>query len=244
MWLPRYTLRGLLLFVTVISVLLAIVVPVYRTGGDQANKAQCTSNLKIVVGALEGYELCYGRLPPAFLADESGKPIHSWRVLVLPFLGRKDLYDKYDFNEPWDGPNNRLLSKDIPSEYRCPKIRNANKFATSYVAVIGPRTLWRGARGVSRKELADQWHETILLMEIAESDIHWMEPRDISTDFVIRQLGEKVVDRKPSIVSHGGIRCISLTSNLYRLPQDCPPDVIMSLLRTDDGTAKGVWNYR
>ena len=35
--------------------------------------------------------------------------MHSWRVLLLPYLDRSDLYKAYDFTEPWDGPNNRKL---------------------------------------------------------------------------------------------------------------------------------------
>ena len=43
------------------------------------------------------------------MRDESGKPMHSWRVLILPFLDAEPLYKQYDFSEPWDGPKNSLL---------------------------------------------------------------------------------------------------------------------------------------
>ena len=54
----------------------------------------------------------YGVLPPAYVADASGRPMHSWRVLILPFLDQQSLYNQYDFREPWDGPHNiKLLDK-------------------------------------------------------------------------------------------------------------------------------------
>ncbi|HEV3023824.1 MAG TPA: DUF1559 domain-containing protein, partial [Pirellulales bacterium] len=43
---------------------------------------------------------------PAFVADDEGKPMHSWRVLILPFIEQQPLYDQYDFSEPWNGPHN------------------------------------------------------------------------------------------------------------------------------------------
>ena len=38
--------------------------------------------------------------PPAYLADRDGKPMHSWRVLILPFLEQQELYRAYHFDEP------------------------------------------------------------------------------------------------------------------------------------------------
>ena len=45
--------------------------------------------------------LCDGR--PTFLVGPDGKPWHSWRVLLLPCLGHRDLFDEYDFSQPWIG---------------------------------------------------------------------------------------------------------------------------------------------
>ena len=35
--------------------------------------------------------------------------MHSWRVLILPYFCMGDIYNQYNFNEPWNGPKNRLL---------------------------------------------------------------------------------------------------------------------------------------
>ena len=60
--------------------------------------------------ALQNYHQANGCFPPAYIADKNGKPMHSWRVLILPYLDRTILYKAYDFTEPWDGPNNKKLS--------------------------------------------------------------------------------------------------------------------------------------
>jgi hypothetical protein len=50
--------------------------------------------------ALRNYHDRYGRFPPAYVADEHGRPTHSWRVLLLPWLDHRAIYDRYRFDEP------------------------------------------------------------------------------------------------------------------------------------------------
>jgi hypothetical protein len=44
--------------------------------------------------AVANYEFANGAFPPPFLADASGRPMHSWRVLILPFLEQGELYNR------------------------------------------------------------------------------------------------------------------------------------------------------
>ena len=58
------------------------------------------ANLKEIALAIHNYHDVYQRFPPAYVADEDGKPMHSWRVLVLEFIRdptAKQLYNQYDF---------------------------------------------------------------------------------------------------------------------------------------------------
>jgi hypothetical protein len=57
------------------------------------------------------YHDAFGRFPAAYIAGKNGRPMHSWRVLTRPFLGRQDVYDQYHFDEPWDDLNNRRLEE-------------------------------------------------------------------------------------------------------------------------------------
>lgn len=153
--------------------------------------SSCRNNLKTISLALFNYEQDHGCFPLAYIADETGKPMHSWRVLLLPYLGdwnnNKDLYTQYDFNEPWDEPNNRKLIENIPHEYICPedeysKSRNHKPGNTSYLAVQGDTGVWRGSKPVAFGDLKHNSHETVLLIETADSGIAWTEPRDVSLD--------------------------------------------------------------
>ena len=68
---------------------------------------QCANNLKQIALALRNYESVYHALPPAYTVDAEGKPLHSWRTLILPYLEQQALYDKIDLSKPWDDPANK-----------------------------------------------------------------------------------------------------------------------------------------
>ena len=135
--------------------------------------------------ALQSYHQTFKSFPPAYVADKNGKPIHSWRVLILPYLEYNSLYRQYDFKEPWDGPHNRKLLSARPRTYVCPSDKEAWSKGTSitnYVAVVGSKTAWPGRQSKSRddSDLRDNASSTILLTEVVNAGIHWTEPRDLS----------------------------------------------------------------
>jgi prepilin-type processing-associated H-X9-DG protein len=146
----------------------------------------CQPNLRRLVLAMHQYNDAYGTLPPAYLADANGNPMHSWRVLLLPFLGpnAQQLYAQYDFSEPWDGPNNRLLAARIPEIFVCPEDRRRATCDTSYVVVTGKTTVFNGSHSMSIDQLAamDGVSATVLVVECAASGINWMQPRDLQYD--------------------------------------------------------------
>jgi hypothetical protein len=142
---------------------------------------RCERNMRQIALALECYEAQYGCFPPAYVADEDGKPMHSWRVLILNEFCEVSLYCRYDFSEPWDGPNNRQLASYTPSVYRCPVHSGGHDGGeTAYVAVVGPDTLWPGPEGRKRSEITDDLANTIAVVEAPDAGIHWMEPRDLT----------------------------------------------------------------
>ena len=102
------------------------------------------------------YEQDHGCFPPAYIADENGKPMHSWRVLILPYIERRDLYEAYRFDEPWDGPNNRKLHNVTLDLYKCPSDnQHGGESNTSYLAVVGPHVAWAGEKARTWEDFTD-----------------------------------------------------------------------------------------
>lgn len=171
---------------TIFCLLLVIVLflPTEQISREHASRAQCANNLRNITTALLNYEAKYHSFPPAHTADKNGRPMHSWRVLILPFLGEDVLYRKYNFDEPWDGPNNRQLLADRPTTYGCPTDKHVQAYGssqTSYVAVVGSHAAWPGSTAKSLPEVMPA-SSTMLLVETTDAGIAWTQPRDLLVD--------------------------------------------------------------
>jgi len=172
---------GLLLF----GVVFVCLTPPMGHPPEASRRSQCKNNLKYIGLALHNYHESFGRFPPAFIADSNGRPMHSWRVLLLPYFDKAQaaLYAKYRFDEPWDGPNNSKLADEIVAVYNCPSDAHAHgksdSTMTNYVAIVGSGTAWPGSRPTSIRDMKDGTSNTLLIAEVANSGIHWMEPRDL-----------------------------------------------------------------
>jgi hypothetical protein len=108
-----------------------------------------------------------------------------------------DVFSRVRLKEPWNSPHNRFLSQTDIELFHCPKDPGFKQGNTSYVAIVGPGTAWRVGQGVPLQAIKDGVHDTILLVEMKSSGIHWAEPKDldlehlppgITTDNLVRSL--------------------------------------------------------
>jgi prepilin-type processing-associated H-X9-DG protein len=185
------------LFVGAAAIVLAVIVIAWRLARERAHSELCQNNLKQISMALHAYHERYGSFPPAYTSDAGGQPMHSWRVLLLPFLGHEDLYEKYRMDEPWDSQSNRRLFGQMPTVYACPGVRTTGVGITNYYAVVGPETAWPENHAVAVRHILDGVAMTIQLIESADAEFCWLQPRDLSSD----QAGSDDRDLHPSLSS-------------------------------------------
>src|SRR5690349_18772074 len=102
----RFTLVGFFVVLGVIALLVALLLPANRSAGPAARRSQCVNNLKQIAMALHDYEQAHNALPPAYTVDALGRPLHSWRTLILPYLEQEPLYKTIDLSKPWNDPAN------------------------------------------------------------------------------------------------------------------------------------------
>jgi hypothetical protein len=179
---PQTVLEWIVI-VVVVLVLIALLAPVRTIDPSPTGRDICRHHFRQLGLALYSYHDDYGCFPPAYVADANGRPMHSWRVLILPYLDQGELYQQYRFDEPWDGPHNSQLADRIPAIYQCSgdaHEREKPQPWTSYVAVIGPHTCWPGDVPLKLDDITDPADRTLLVVETAASGIHWMEPRDLN----------------------------------------------------------------
>jgi type II secretory pathway pseudopilin PulG len=219
------------------GLLLFAFVPAIQSARDAARRTQCLSNLRAIGTALLSYSTEYGSLPPAYIADETGRPMHSWRVLILPHLGEQTLYNAYNFSEPWDGPNNSRLHDQIPDVYVCSS-RGNKSTNTRYAGVFGEHCMFRGAEPVRYDDVLDGLGATLLVGETAGAKIHWMQPVDI--DITIHPL---LGDREGFSSDHvQGVNFVWCDGTVRPIPTSMDQETLKALFSRDGGEQIGA-NY-
>lgn len=222
--------------VLLVGAMLAIFNPGIRNGPPRA-RTRCNNNLKNIALAIRNYETANGCLPPAYIADENGKPMHSWRVLILPYLDNGALYRQYRFDEPWDGPNNRKLHDVALQVFGCPEDDERGSTDTSYCVVIGPRTAFPGTESVTSDVIdqKDGLSNVIMVVEVHNSGIHWMEPRDLQLSQIPMKLNP--AGRLGVSSSHGDVVNVAFADGrAVSIPEKIPAADLRQLLTIDDGS--------
>ncbi|MDB2687486.1 DUF1559 domain-containing protein [Mariniblastus sp.] len=184
---PKTVLGFILLVLIIVVALMPTVSGIIR---ESPYHTACSNNLRQISLAILYYESEYGRFPTdrvVTLADGT-KLRHSWQVEILPYLMEQRLYDQYDFNEPWNGPNNSKLESQMPSYLACPACDTGTK--TPYRLVNGPGTAFEVGKNLGAADIEDGTFYTISLIEDHANPKHWMEPGDFTAEEAVQVMNQ------------------------------------------------------
>lgn len=120
-------------------------------------------NLKSIAAAMSEYQRVHHTFPRSSMGPD-GTPLLSWRVHLLPFLGKQELYERFHLDEPWDSEHNQPLLSEIPDVYRSSELLAEGR--TLYLLATEAATLFTP----NDKDAVDQPHfqseaEKILVVE-------------------------------------------------------------------------------
>ncbi len=208
---------GLLL---IVGILVALLLPAVQAAREAARRAQCSNNEKQIALALLNYESANGHYPPAFVADANGRPMHSWRALILPYLNVPAQAASYDLEQPWDSATNLAVAKQMPEVFRCPSDPENMGNKTRYMVIVDPRSVFPGSESRKMSEIRDGTSNTVMVVEAAGPGVTWTEPIDLSLD-ELDQLGSP----------HNQGANISFADGSVRFVATVTPDMV----RVDDG---------
>ena len=169
-------------FLMIIGVLLALLLPATYNAREVARRMMCMNNEKQITIALHNYHDIYKSFPPAYTVDADGNPLHSWRVLILPYIEQQQLYESLRLDEPWDSEYNSQFHSHIPFIYSCPTqpATGLSEGLTPYQFIIGPDCISDGPGCVSLSDIT-KGTSAIIMLESCKP-VCWMAPRDIDFD--------------------------------------------------------------
>lgn len=232
--------------VAVGGAVVALTLPAVQAAREAARRMQCANNIKQIMLAFHNYHDTRDKLPPAFSVDKDGVPLHSWRVLLLPYLDQNGLYEQIRLDEPWDSEHNKQFHDvDVPV-FRCPS-SDSKPGQCDYSVIVGDETVFKSDPKESNVQtlvdLSDGTSNTICLVERAEP-VCWMDPtKEISYKDACNGIAcskkEKEKNEKAVIGSNhsGGINAGFWDGSVRFILETINPDVWEILIHCSDGQA-------
>jgi prepilin-type processing-associated H-X9-DG protein len=214
-------MAGICVVGIMIALLLPLLLPAVQQAREAARRSACKNNMKRIGLALHNYHEMYNTFPPAYIPDSDGKPMHSWRVLLLPFLNQAPMHAEYDFDKPWDHPDNLAVTRFTPPVFRCPSAPGQTN-TTHYVYVTGAGTSFEAGKGIRLAEITDGSAQTLLVVESHDKAVPWNKPSDLE----VTELGSS----GPATSHLGGFHALFCDGRVQMIPDTISFEELKALL--------------
>lgn len=204
-----------------------------QTMQENRMRGQCIRNLERIAKAMNAYAKDYGSYPPPVTVAADGRPMHSWRVLILPYLGYQEMYDRFDLEQSWDSMANQEVAMEMPAEYRSPALTAMTGVETSYTLVTGTGTLFPPTGPLGPSDVTDDPAKTLLVVEsvrLLSLGMQWTDPADLEIGSLSLSIGTDLGGNHD-----GGATAAMVDGRGYFLPDALDPSVVRALLTPRGG---------
>lgn len=117
---------------------------------------------------------------PENITGKDGKPLLSWRVLLLPYLEQDALFRQFKLDEPWDSEHNKALISKMPKLFAADDTMEKNH-TTAWQRWSGVGTAFEPNKKLFFTDVTDGTSNTIFLAE-ADETVPWTKPADLEFD--------------------------------------------------------------
>lgn len=206
----------------------AIALPVFRSWQHAQSRQTCKQNLKSLGLALHAYHDGNDCFPSAY---SPGELQHSWRLTLLPDLGRPDLFRLYQMDSAWNSSQNIPLLAQRPPQYACPEVNGGTN--TSYKAVVGLNTAWPYDSATRMIDFKDGTSNTIQVLDVHDHTSPWTQPDELTFN--------RAVDAIAAGQAHGRVNDTKLTQILLAdgsvraISSRVDPETVRALLSPANG---------
>ncbi|MEM8666515.1 MAG: DUF1559 domain-containing protein [Planctomycetota bacterium] len=195
---------------------------------ETERRVRAAENLQKIAEALIAYARDKKRLPPTYRMTNGFKTL-SWRVEILPYLGYKELYDKFDPSTPWNRPPNDELLKYIPDVYASPERfdMTTNMLMPAREGFIGGG---KGGRALDERAIEDGVANTLLIIEANDKEaVPWTSPQDFSPE------SREDIPHRLFKVRDDGAFAVWANGWTVLLPAGTPPATIWNAMSIEGG---------
>jgi hypothetical protein len=223
-----------------------------------ARRVASMNHLKQLALAFHNFHDAYGCFPPAAVIGPDGKPWHSWRVLLLPYLGgveEEALFKQYDFSQPWDSPKNLAVAEKMPQVFRDPAREGPPDNFTDYAAITGEAAIFQPkvvtmksaddypaclstAKKIGLTSVTDGTSNTMLFATLDPArKIPWTKPEDIVLDDAFPGIGKPagIGAIHPAEGGHQAALVAFADGSVQTLPDTVDPETLRKLLTRAGG---------
>lgn len=217
-----------------VPVTVGLLVPAVQAAREAARRAQASNNLKQIVLALHNHESSYRRFPPAIITENGVQ--RSWRVEILPFIGRDDLYRAYRKDQPWDSEANLQVMKQMPQVFATAGAQPGSEFKTGIRGIGGPKGVFGGPNkdGTQLSDIVDGTSNTMAVVEV-DALVEWTRPDDFAPT-------------PADLIKHGrhagGFLAAFADGSVHLIADSIDPTVVQGLLTINGGEVVDLWQAR
>jgi hypothetical protein len=241
---PDMTIRWVVASAVTVILLGCFVFAAVQLGGNTMNRfttnrerSSSIKNLEKIANALNAYAADHGSYPPPVVRDANNVKLHSWRVLILPYLGEEALYNRFRLDKPWSDPDNMSVASEMPAVFRHPQGNASGLYRESaYYLITGPGTLFPPSGPLGPNRVADAPSQTILLIEgvpLVPSGM-WTEPIDLDFNQMSGQIGSSPgID--PGGLLDGGAAMATIDGRGHFVPDTMMPSIFRALVTPSGG---------
>lgn len=188
---------------------------------------QSELNLKQLGLALHSYHDTFGHFPQN-ITDKYGKPLLSWRVLLLPNLEDEGLalYKEFKQTEPWDSEHNKKLLEKMPKVFAPIRVKPLPGI-TYYLGFDGKDAMFGKGKPVGIARIGDGSSNTAMVVE-AGTGVAWTKPEDLPFD------ADKDLPKLGGFFD-GAFNVLLADGSVSRIKKNANASIIKLMVQMNDG---------
>lgn len=206
-----------------------------ENGDVKTSSFETEQHLRQIMIAGHNYHNDYNRLPGRAIRSKDGKPLLSWRVMLLPYLEQDQLFKQFKLDEPWDSEHNKKLIAQMPRIYSSGDAALDKEHKTRLVVPVGEKTLFPPKDEkitLGAVTVANGTSNTIAYVEASsEKAVIWSKPDDWEVNWNDPKQGLFGTDLEEAMI-------VACDAAVYRLKSNIDAKTLGMLLQWKGGDGR------